>query len=266
VIATEPLAASLFHDDPSRPVSDAAVHLGLAKRPYSASPLCPDPSASSIVGIPLVLKEVAHSFLEGGSEKQTLAPLSRQFDAGRFHVVGGPSGAGKTTLLSILSTTVTPTRGMICWGEENLSAYSAEKKADWRRRHLGLIFQTSRLVGVMTVKEHLRLAASIRGKPEAEAQGLELLAVLGMASKLSQLPSQLSGGEKQRVAIAQALSARPAVLLADEPTAALDQSNAALVAHTLRTFARERNAVVICVSHDRVVLDAADETLLLEKA
>lgn len=129
-----------------------------------------------------------------------------------------------------------------------------------------LVFQTSRLVGVMTVREHLRLAASIRGKPDAEAEGLAILGALGMGTRLNQLPAQLSGGEKQRVAIAQALCARPAVLLADEPTAALDQTNAALVAHTLRTFAIERQAVVICVSHDRVVMDAADNLLMLEKA
>lgn len=217
-------------------------------------------------GRPLVLDRVGHVLCEGGAEKPVLATLSRSFAAGSFHVVSGPSGAGKTTLLSILSLTVRPSRGMILWGDENLSGLRSAQQAEWRRRHLGLVFQTSRLVGVMTVREHLRLAASIRGKPDAEAEGLAILGALGMGTRLNQLPAQLSGGEKQRVAIAQALCARPAVLLADEPTAALDQTNAALVAHTLRTFAIERQAVVICVSHDRVVMDAADNLLMLEKA
>ena len=215
---------------------------------------------------PLILESVSHSVLEAGHEKPTLALLSRRFEPGSFNVVRGPSGAGKTTLLSILSLAVRPRQGMVLWGEDNLSALSTDRQSLWRRQNLGLIFQTSRLVGVMSVREHVRLAAELRSKPEAEAEGLAILGALGMGDRLNQLPAQLSGGEKQRVAIAQALCARPAILLADEPTAALDQANAALVAHTLRTFARERNAVVICVSHDRVVIDAADELLMLEKA
>jgi putative ABC transport system ATP-binding protein len=181
-------------------------------------------------------------------------------------VVGGPSGAGKTTLLSILSLSVRPTCGRVRWGDVDLTDLPPAEQARWRRQHLGLIFQTSRLVSVMTVAEHIKLAAAIRLQPAAEAEGLALLGTLGLAERIGQLPAQLSGGEKQRVALAQALCARPAILLADEPTAALDRSNAALVAATLRDFARERGAIVICVSHDTVVMDAADELLILDKA
>jgi ABC-type lipoprotein export system ATPase subunit len=214
----------------------------------------------------LTLDAVSHRVVEGATEKQTLAPLSRSFAAGKFHVVGGPSGAGKTTLLSVLSLTVRATRGMILWGKENLTGLNPAGQAQWRRDHLGLVFQTSRLVGVMTALEHVKLAAAIRGLPEAEAEGRSILDALGMGDKLGATPDRLSGGEKQRVAIAQALCCRPSILLADEPTAALDQSNAELVAHTMRTYARERGAVVVCVSHDRAVIDAADELLMLEKA
>ncbi len=213
----------------------------------------------------LILDQVAHSVVEGATEKQTLAPLSRSFEAGRFHVVGGPSGSGKTTLLSILSLTVKASRGMIWWGSQNLSALKPSGQIRWRREHLGLVFQTSRLVGVMNAAEHIQLAAAIRGIAEAEAEGLSILNALGMTSKLTQIPDKLSGGEKQRVAIAQALCCRPSIILADEPTAALDQTNAELVAHTLRTYARERQAVVVCVSHDRAVIDAADDLLMLAK-
>ncbi len=215
---------------------------------------------------PLVLERVAHSVIEGSSEKQTLAPLSRAFEPGKFHVIGGPSGAGKTTLLSILSLTVRATRGMILWGRDNLTGLKPGAQAKWRREHLGLVFQTSRLVSVMNALEHVRLTAAIRGLPDAEAEGRKILDALGMGGRLSATPDQLSGGEKQRVAIAQALCSRPAILLADEPTAALDQTNAELVAHTLRTYARERGAVVVCVSHDRAVIDAADDLLMLAKA
>lgn len=246
--------------DPGGRNSVMAPLLGPGDTAWSPGP----PSANE--ARPLVLKDVAHVLVEGGVEKPVLAPLSRTFDAGQFHVVGGPSGAGKTTLLSILALAVRASSGMVHWGSDNLTVRGATAQAAWRRQHLGLVFQTSRLVTPMTVGEHVRLAAAIRARPAAEQEGHQILDALGLSTKLRQLPSQLSGGEKQRLALALALCAQPSVLLADEPTAALDQSNATLVAHTLRTFARQTNAVVICVSHDRVVLDAADARLMLEKA
>ena len=214
----------------------------------------------------LLLEEVSHSVLDAGREKRTLAPLSYAFAPGQLHVVAGPSGAGKTTLLSILALAVRASQGRIIWGQQDLTALSAQARGQWRRQNLGLIFQTSRLVGVMNVREHVRFAASLRGRPEAEAAGLTILGQLGMDEKLDHLPVQLSGGEKQRVAIAQALCPQPAVLLADEPTAALDRTNSELVARALGNFARDFGAVVICVTHDRVVMEAADDVLELEKA
>ena len=213
----------------------------------------------------LSLERVAHSVFEGQSEKAILAPLSRSFEPGRFHVVDGPSGSGKTTLLSILSLTIRASRGMILWGSQNLTGLRPAGQAKWRREHLGLVFQTSRLVVVMNALEHIQLAAAIRGMPEAESEGRSILEALGMADKLAHTPDKLSDGEQQRVALAQALCCRPSILLADEPTAALDRANAELVACTLRTYARRHRAVVVCVSHDRAVIDAADDLLMLAK-
>jgi putative ABC transport system ATP-binding protein len=214
----------------------------------------------------LILDHVSHSVLEAGSEKRTLATLNRRFEPGLLNVVGGPSGAGKTTLLSILSLTVRATSGMILFGETNLTALSASATKEWRRRHIGMVFQTSRLVSLMSVREHILLAARIRGSGSAIAEGLKRLKDFGLSDKLDSRPEKLSGGEKQRVALAQALSFDPPVLLADEPTAALDQQNAELVAQSLRAYAREKGAVVVCVSHDRALFDAADQILKLEKA
>lgn len=214
----------------------------------------------------LRLDHVAHSIVEAGVEKRTMAPLNRAFQPGLLNVVGGPSGAGKTTLLSILSLTVRATEGMIHAGETNLTALSPAATKDWRRRHIGMVFQTSRLVSLMSVREHIMLAARLRGRGSAIAEGLKRLRDFGLGDKLDARPEQLSGGEKQRVALAQALSFDPPVLLADEPTAALDQQNAELVAQSLRAYAREKDAVVICVSHDRALFDAADDILKLEKA
>jgi putative ABC transport system ATP-binding protein len=214
----------------------------------------------------LILDHVSHSVLEAGNEKRTLAPLNRRFEPGLLNVVGGPSGAGKTTLLSILSLTVRATSGMILFGETNLTALSPSATKEWRRRHIGMVFQTSRLVSLMSVREHILLSARIRGSGSAIAEGLKRLKDFGLSDKLDSRPAKLSGGEKQRVALAQALSFDPPVLLADEPTAALDQQNAELVAQSLRAYAREKGAVVVCVSHDRALFDAADQILKLEKA
>jgi putative ABC transport system ATP-binding protein len=217
-------------------------------------------------GQSLALDHVSHSVLEAGAEKRTMAQLNRRFEPGLLNVVGGPSGAGKTTLLSILSLTVRATQGMIHFGETNLTALSPAATKEWRRKHIGMVFQTSRLVSLMSVREHILLSARIRGSGAAIAQGLQRLKDFGLGDKLDSRPDKLSGGEKQRVALAQALSFDPPVLLADEPTAALDQHNAELVAHTLRAYAREKGAVVVCVSHDRALFDAADDILKLEKA
>lgn len=221
--------------------------------------------ASVAAARPVILDNVTHAVVENGRHRQVLAPLSHAFAAGALHVVGGPAGSGKAALLSILSLAVRPSRGAVLWGDVDLSALHPAQQTKWRRRNLGLVLDSASLVGVMTVRDHVRMAAAIRRRQDAEAEGLAILGALGMGAQLNLLPAQLSGGEKECVVLAQALCARPAILLAEEPTSALDHAKAALVAYTLRNFARDANAVVICVSHDPLVMDAADDVLILEK-
>ena len=213
----------------------------------------------------LSLSGIAHEMPESGGVKATLASLTHNFAGGQFHVIGGPSGSGKTTLLSILSLAVRAARGVVSLSGVQVSSLSTASASQWRRQHIGMVFQTSRLIKLMTVAEHISLAASLRGKPDAVEEGLGLIHRFGLGDKLSHRPTQLSGGEKQRVAIAQALCFGPTILLADEPTAALDSSNAARVADTLKAYARTANAIVICVSHDQAVIDVADTYLTLTK-
>lgn len=213
---------------------------------------------------PLMLDGVARSVIDSGQEKRTLAQLDRLFAPGKLHVVNGPSGAGKTTLLSLLALAVPPSRGTLRWGQVNLTALGPDAAAMWRKANLGMIFQTSRLVSVMTAFENVCFGGAIRGL-RVEAEAHHLLEGFGLGVKKASLPAQLSGGEKQRVAIAQALACRPALLLADEPTASLDTANAAFVAETLKSYAVANAATVICVSHDRTVIDAADDLLTLER-
>ncbi|MFM5908069.1 MAG: ABC transporter ATP-binding protein [Novosphingobium sp.] len=213
---------------------------------------------------PVIVEGLSHSVLDSGHEKRTLAPLSRDFAPGKLHVINGPSGSGKTTLLSLLALSVAPSRGLIHWGKLNLTQLKAAQAAAWRKANLGLIFQTSRLVSVMTAIENACFGGRIRGL-QIESEAAQLLAGFGLGGRKDHLPSQLSGGEKQRVAIAQALACRPALLLADEPTASLDSTNAAFVAQTLKAYAVANAACVICVSHDSTVIEAADELLTLTR-
>jgi putative ABC transport system ATP-binding protein len=217
-----------------------------------------------VSGQVLICDGLSRSMVEAGQEKRMLAPLTRHFAPGKLHVVSGPSGAGKTTLLSLLALAVPPSRGLLHWGRTPLSQLKPAAAAAWRRANLGLIFQTSRLVSVMSARENVCFGGQIRGL-DVRTEADRLLDAFGLADKKGQLPAQLSGGEKQRVAIAQALACAPALLLADEPTAALDAANAAFVAETLKSYARAQGATVICVSHDRTVIDAADDLLLLER-
>lgn len=213
---------------------------------------------------PLILDRLSRSVLDSGEEKRTLAPLTCTFAPGKLHVVSGPSGAGKTTLLSLLALAVPASGGLLHWGRDNLTALKPSVATAWRRSNLGMIFQTSRLVSVMTALENACFGGAIRGL-DVRDEALRLLDGFRLGARKDQLPAQLSGGEKQRVAIAQALACRPPLLLADEPTASLDAANAAFVAETLRAYARANAATVICVSHDRVVIDAADDLVTLQR-
>jgi ABC-type lipoprotein export system ATPase subunit len=213
----------------------------------------------------LVAEGLAHRVQDGVGIKDTLAFFSAEFRPGRFNAVSGPSGAGKTTLLSLLSLMVAPTNGVVIWNGKEISRRSPEEAARWRRQNLGLMFQHSRLMSLLTVREHIAMASTLRAKPAALEKGLALLERLGMTDKTELLPAQLSGGERQRVALAQALCAEPAIVLADEPTAALDDHNSAIIATTLSDYAKSRGAIVICVTHDKVVSAKADTIIEIRK-
>ncbi len=213
----------------------------------------------------LVLDGVSHVAGTGAGRTAVLGRLDIRFEPGQFACLSGPSGAGKTTALSILAGVVTPSSGRLRHRDRTISELPDLARRDWRRRHVGLVFQTCRLFDILTADEHMALVARLRGNPAALASGRDWLRRLGLGDRLQHRPAQLSGGEKQRVALAQALAAAPAVLLADEPTAALDAFNSEIVANTLASYAVETNAIVIAVSHDRVMFDACHRRIELQK-
>ena len=192
----------------------------------------------------------------GAGKAAVLALRDANLDAhdGELVAVLGPSGSGKTTLLTAIAGIIAPTSGRVTVG--GITTYDGGWRVRdlgrFRREHLGFIFQAHNLIPFLTARENVLVALQVRGVTGAKAVGLaqELLDYLGVGDRQRHLPEQLSGGEQQRVAIARALANSPQVILADEPTAALDTERGQSVMELFRRIARERGSAVICVTHD----------------
>jgi putative ABC transport system ATP-binding protein len=182
--------------------------------------------------------------------------------AGELTAIIGPSGSGKTTLLTTIAGIVEPTSGRIevsgitCFN----NGWKIRDCTKFRREHLGFIFQSHNLIPFLTARENVVVALNMRGTKGAKAKRIaeDLLDYLGVSERQRHLPAQLSGGEQQRVAIARALANSPQVVLADEPTAALDTDRGRSVMELFRKIAREKNSALICVTHDIRMIEGFD--------
>jgi ABC-type lipoprotein export system ATPase subunit len=191
---------------------------------------------------------------------QVLDGLDADFGAGRLTVVTGPSGSGKTTLLNLLAGLDLPGAGTVEVLGTELQPLDRAARARFRRDHIGLVTQEPGLVPFLTARENVELGLSLRGR---NGDALEALAAVGLKELADRRVERLSAGERQRVAIARATAPRPALLLADEPTARLDQANALAVARLFVRLAREAGAAVVCATHDAAVISEADNRLEL---
>jgi len=178
----------------------------------------------------------------------------------------GPSGSGKTTLLSILGCILSPTEGTLEVAGNSTTGLDAEGLADLRRRHVGFVFQGYNLFPTMTASENVMLALDVRGKPVVDppTHALNALKAVGLGHRAQAYPAKLSGGEKQRVALARALAGSPSVILADEPTAALDAENGRAVMALLAEVAQDPTRAVLAVTHDHRTLPYADRIVRIE--
>ncbi|HEY7196661.1 MAG TPA: ATP-binding cassette domain-containing protein [Gaiellaceae bacterium] len=185
--------------------------------------------------------------------------------AGGLVAVTGPSGSGKTTLLHLLAGLDLPTEGEVIVHGTDLAGLDRAARARFRRDHVGLVGQQPTLTPFLSARENIELGLALRGVPAGEAgeRADEALAALGLADRGAQPVLNLSTGERGRVAIARAVAARPSLLLADEPTARLDQANALVVASLLRGLARSLGTAVVCATHDPVVIEQADAEVRL---
>ena len=232
-----------------------------------AAPLEPAPEQAA-AGDDIVAEahSVTRTYGEGVASATALLELDAAFPAGRLTAVIGPSGSGKTTLLHLLAGTDVPTRGVVQVLGETVSALDREARARFRAAHVALVSQQAGLVSFLTAAENVELGLSLRGveAEEARARAAESLAVVGLAGVAARRVADLSSGQRERVAVARAAACRPRLLLADEPTARLDQANALAVARLLLQLARETGAAVVCATHDPLLIEHADGRLDLE--
>lgn len=205
-------------------------------------------------------------YREGASELRALQEVDLEVRAGELTLLMGPSGSGKTTLLSILGCILRASEGRLEVLGEDVTSRPESELPRIRREAIGFVFQGFNLFPTLTAAENVALALDVRGMRGAGARkrGEELLAEVGLAEKARSFPADLSGGQKQRVAIARALAGDPPILLADEPTAALDWTSGRTVIELLQKLARVHGRAVVMVTHDPRVLSFGDRILHLE--
>jgi putative ABC transport system ATP-binding protein len=177
---------------------------------------------------------------------------------GEFVVLLGPSGSGKSTLLNIMGGLDAPTAGRATWREHELVGADEAALTEYRRAHVGFVFQFYNLIPSLTVRENVALVAEIATRPMASEAALELV---GMAHRLDHFPGQLSGGEQQRVAVARAIVKRPDALLCDEPTGALDVETGKLVLSAIARANAEVGATTVVITHNAAIAGMADRVL-----
>jgi putative ABC transport system ATP-binding protein len=212
-------------------------------------------------------EHLSRTFGRGDAATHALREVTLELWPGQLTVLMGPSGSGKSTLLAVLSGLLRPDAGRVVALGQDLWQLDERGREDFRRRHCGFVFQGFNLFPALTARQHvemvLRWTAGVH-RGEARRRAAALLDQLGLASKEGLRPVQLSGGEKQRVAIAQALAKSPALCFADEPTSALDWAHGEQIVALLRAEASERGATVLVVSHDPRVAAFADRVLRME--
>ncbi|MFO7712928.1 ABC transporter ATP-binding protein [Desulfosarcina sp.] len=212
----------------------------------------------------LEARHITKSYRVDHRDITVLENISFSVERGEFIVIAGSSGSGKTTLLTLLSGLDHPTSGQVFIDDRDITGASEEELAPLRNRTIGFVFQSFHLVPFMTAKENIMFPAELRGDMDADLRAGQLLARVGLSARADNRPSQLSGGEKQRVALCRALINRPKLLFADEPTGNLDSENGKMVLTQLIELKNEQDATLVLVTHNPEIARAADRVLTLK--
>ena len=217
----------------------------------------------------ITVEHLDHAFEEAGAAKPVLRDINLSVGPGEIVILTGPSGSGKTTLLTMLGGLRAAQCGSLrILGAELLHADRATLTR--LRRQVGFIFQAHNLLPYLNALENVRVGLEVhpdwldRGRPAMDGRCADLLADVGLAERASYYPEKLSGGQKQRVAIARALAPRPRLLLADEPTAALDKESGRMAVELFRRLADKQGAAIVMVTHDNKIIDIADRVVNLD--
>ncbi|MGX7092331.1 ABC transporter ATP-binding protein [Hutsoniella sourekii] len=203
-------------------------------------------------------KDVVKEYHTGETSVRANDGVNFQVEAGEFAVILGPSGAGKSTTLNILGGMDHATSGQVIVGGVDIADFSEKELTTFRRNNIGFVFQNYNLVPNLTAKENVELAIQIS---KSGQKAMDVLDLCGLKERADNFPAQLSGGEQQRVSIARALASQPKLLLADEPTGALDDETGKQILHLLQEACNQLDTTVIVITHNRTIAQMADRVI-----
>ncbi len=212
----------------------------------------------------LETKDLCKYYGSGATEVRALDGVTMRVDRGEFVAIVGKSGSGKSTLLHMLGGLDRPTKGSVVVDGKSIFDLKDEALTIFRRRKIGFVFQSYNLVPVLSVYENIVLPVELDGNKVDEAYVNEVVATLGIADKLNNLPNQLSGGQQQRVAIARALASKPAIILADEPTGNLDSKTSQDVLGLIKVTSQKFGQTMVMITHNEEIAQMADRIVRIE--
>jgi putative ABC transport system ATP-binding protein len=212
----------------------------------------------------IVVENLELAYGVGAARTPALRGIDLILEPESFTLVVGPSGSGKTSLLTILGALARPDAGRVTIDNVDLTAMSEKARVEFRRVHVGFIFQSFRLMNALTAEENIRMSLTMRGIGNATRLARTALETVGLEHKRLLKPNEMSGGEKQRVAVARALAHAPTIVLADEPTASLDGVNGTRVTELLRGALNASGRIMLVVTHDDRLIQAAHRIVRIE--
>ena len=212
----------------------------------------------------LQTKDLKKYYGSGENQVKALDGVNLSVEQGEFVAIVGTSGSGKSTLLHMLGGLDRPTGGTVIVEDKNIFSLKDEALTIFRRRKIGFVFQSYNLVPVLSVWENVVLPIQLDGKKPDESDSNEVIASLGLEKKRKKLPNQLSGGQQQRVAIARALAAKPAILLADEPTGNLDSKTSQDVLGLMKVMGQKFGQTMVMITHNEEIAQMADRIVRIE--
>jgi len=214
----------------------------------------------------IVTEDVKKTYRDNGVEVQAVRGVSLKVAAGEFTAIVGPSGSGKTTFLNIISGLDTSSDGQVWLKGKDLSQMKGKELSDFRRDHIGFIFQAYNLIPVLTVEENVEYIMLLQGisKSERHRRVMEILEDVGLEEYAHRLPSKLSGGQQQRVAIARAMVSNPDLILADEPTANLDSKTGTGLLDMMKELNEKKGMTFLFSTHDQMIMEHAKRVVTLK--